>query len=122
MSVSQRPVLAETALDTPRLLLFAIAALLAVAAPTLLAFNLPPSATYLNQALAFIGWGVWMVIASAELGHPALLLRGTGLRCLLAALLVLLVSSLASIVFNALPSALALSGAGAIAATVLVAL
>jgi O-antigen ligase len=122
MSVSQRPVLAEAAFDTPRLLLFAIAALLAVAAPTLLAFNLPPSATYLNQAVAFIGWGVWMVVASAELAHPAQLLRGTGVRCLLAALLVLLLSSLASMVFSALPSALALSAAGAIAATVLVTL
>lgn len=37
------------------------AAILAIAAPTLLAFNEPPSATFFNQALSLIGWGVWCV-------------------------------------------------------------
>lgn len=31
----------------------------AVTLPTLLAFNLPPSATFFNQAAALVGWGAW---------------------------------------------------------------
>ncbi|MFN3915024.1 MAG: Wzy polymerase domain-containing protein [Aquabacterium sp.] len=35
-------------------------ALLAVAAPTAIALNEPPSVTYYNQALAALGWGLWL--------------------------------------------------------------
>ena len=39
----------------------------AVAAPPLLAYNLSPSATLLNQLLAFFGWGLVLLAARA---HP----------------------------------------------------
>jgi len=42
-----------------------LAACLAVVLPTLLAFNLPPSATFLNQAVAFVGWGVLLFVVAA---------------------------------------------------------
>ena len=35
---------------------------------TLLAFNLPPSATFLNQAVAFIGWGIFVFVLAAAPG------------------------------------------------------
>ena len=35
-------------------------AFLAVAAPTLLAANDPPSVTFYNQVLSVFGWGLWM--------------------------------------------------------------
>jgi O-antigen ligase len=41
------------------------AAVAAAALPSLLAFNLPPSPTFLNQALAFLCWGSW----AATIGH-----------------------------------------------------
>jgi len=64
------------------------AACVAVAFPTLLAFNLPPSATFLNQAAAFMGWGVWaLLLASSGIG-PGSPWRG-GLGSLLAALALL---------------------------------
>jgi hypothetical protein len=43
-----------------------VAACIAVAFPTLLAFNLPPSATFLNQAAAFMGWGVWALLLASS--------------------------------------------------------
>ena len=36
----------------------ALGAVLAVALPSLIAYNVPPSATFFNQAAAFVGWGV----------------------------------------------------------------
>ena len=51
------------------------AACLAVVFPTLLAFNVPPSATFLNQAAAFVGWGCWALLLASSvsgfyLSHP----------------------------------------------------
>ena len=37
--------------------MLAVLASLAIALPTLIAFNLAPSATFFNQAAAFTGWG-----------------------------------------------------------------
>ena len=37
----------------------------AIALPTLLALNLPPSSTFLNQAAAFIGWGALLTVEAA---------------------------------------------------------
>ena len=42
----------------------AAAASLAVVPATLLAANLPPSATFLNQAAAVIGWGLFCAVVS----------------------------------------------------------
>ena len=92
-----------------------------MAAPALLAFNLPPSATFFNQAAAMVGWGGFLVVvADAAPLHRRL--GNLGLVALLAALALLLASSLASPLWAGLPSALALSGAGMIAAAALAAL
>jgi hypothetical protein len=37
-------------------------ALVAVTLPTLIAFNVPPSATFFNQAAAFVGWGGFLLV------------------------------------------------------------
>lgn len=34
---------------------------LAIAAPPLLAFNVAPSATFFNQGVAAVGWGIWLI-------------------------------------------------------------
>jgi len=60
-------------------------ALLAVLAPTLVAFHTPPSMTFFNQIMAVVGWGMWVaamgaapnLIQPARKGHdPAWLQRG----------------------------------------------
>ena len=97
------------------------AAGVAIALPTLVAFNVPPSATFLNQAVAFIGWGVWLMLLASALPADAWRPRGHAVL-LLAALAVLLVAALASPAWSALPPSLALSAAGMIVSAALVAL
>jgi O-antigen ligase len=84
----------------------------------LLAFNLPPSATFFNQAAALIGWGGFLVVVA---GGARLYPRhgSTGLGTLLAALALLLSPSLASPVWSGLPWSLSLSSTGMILATTL---
>ena len=73
------------------------AAALVVVLPTLLAYNPPPSATFLNQAAAFIGWGVLVLLLADA--------PGTALRSvwqmpggiLLAALLLLALAAAAGL-------------------------
>ncbi len=93
-----------------------------VAIPALLAFNLPPSATFLNQAAALIGWGGWLIVLAAALparfGPPF----GAALAALLCALGLLAAAALASPLWTGLPATLSLSSAGMIAAAALVAL
>lgn len=92
-----------------------------MSAPALLAFNLPPSATFFNQAAALVGWGGYLIVVAA--GAPRRSRLGTsGLTALLAALALLLASSLASPLWASLPWALALSGASMILAAALAAL
>ena len=38
----------------------------AVGLPTLLAFNLPPSSTFLNQAAALVGWGALLTVLAGS--------------------------------------------------------
>ncbi|HEY4068850.1 MAG TPA: Wzy polymerase domain-containing protein [Burkholderiaceae bacterium] len=95
-------------------------AAIAMAAPASLAFNLPPSATFLNQAAALVGWGGFLIVAAAVLPARARL-GASGLTALLAALAVLLAAALASPFWAHLPSSLGLSGAGLIAAAALTA-
>lgn len=98
------------------------AASLAVAVPALLAYNLPPSATYLNQAAAVIGWGGWLVFLSASIRPTSW--RGSSGPSLapVAALLLLALSGLAVSLWAALPTSLAVSSSAQIvaAATVLI--
>jgi len=88
---------------------------LALAAPALLAYNVSPSATLLNQLLAVFGWGV--VAASVA---PRSRARPGSVRLIFAAALALM----AAIVWSAeqsLPTALAWSALALTAATLVVA-
>ncbi len=92
----------------------ALLAVAAAAAPTLLAYNVAPSPTFLNQALAFGLWGLWVAAA-----RPAAALTAAG--PLLAALALLMAAAGVSW-HNGLPASLALSAIGLLlAAAVLVA-
>ena len=99
-----------------------VAALLAVALPTLFSFNLPPFATFLNQAASLIGWGLWLLLLATLLpatwGRPF----GEGLAALLGALGLLLLTALVSPLWAGLPPTLSLSFVGLIAAALLVVL
>jgi len=99
-----------------------VAAAAAVAAPTLIAFNLPPSATFLNQAAAVVGWGAWalMLVTALPRGSAAAQ-ADAGARALLAALLLMAASAFASPLWARLPWSLALPALGLIAAAILVA-
>ena len=54
----------------------------ALAMPMLLAFNLPPSSTFLNQAAALIGWGGWLTLLAASLLRSREWPGGSGLAAL----------------------------------------
>ena len=89
------------------------AACAAVALPTLIAYNLPPSATFLNQAAALVGWGIWLLVLASAIPPGAL--RGARAPApLWAALGLLLLAGLASPLWTGLPWSLALSSAGAL--------
>ena len=115
------------------------AAAVALTAPTLLAFNLSPSSTFLNQAASLIGWGVWLTLLGTALTGPrAAWSTGrsggwgrsgpsgpsgraglSGLVALQCALALLGAAALAAAPLTQLPWSLALSHAGLIAAAML---
>ena len=90
----------------------------AVAVPSLLAFNLPPSATFLNQATSLIGWAVVGIVLAATVPLTAHRLN-SALKAALSALVLLLLSVIGSWFFAGLPSGLTLSAIGVIASTML---
>ncbi len=93
-------------------------ALGAVAVPTLIAYNLPPSATFFNQAAALIGWGGWLTLLASQL--PARIGRpGAGLAAVLAALGLMVLSALAAPLWTGAPWSLAWSSCGLILAAAL---
>jgi O-antigen ligase len=94
-------------------------AALAIGLPMLLAFNLPPSSTFLNQAVALVGWGGWLTVLAASLGGARRWPWPPGLWTLQAALLLLLAAALASPLWADLPWSLSLSAAGMLAAALL---
>ncbi|WP_425256819.1 Wzy polymerase domain-containing protein [Rubrivivax sp. RP6-9] len=95
----------------------ALLAIAAATAPSLLAYNVSPSPTFLNQALALALWGGFVIAAAPGSGRAS---RGAG--PLLAALALLLAAVLWSWGPGALPMGLALSAVGLLlAAAVLVA-
>ena len=93
----------------------------ALAVPMLLAFNLPPSSTFLNQAAALIGWGSWLTLLAAALRPGSAWPAASGLGALQAVFGLLLLAALAAPLWTGLPWSLALSGAGMIAAAALTA-
>ena len=92
----------------------------AIALPTLIAFNVPPSATFFNQAAALIGWGAWLTWLTASI-RPQRRRSRQGLPTLHVAFALLLLASIAASFWAALPSPLALSCAGLIVAAALAA-
>ena len=108
---------------TPAQGLLWLAACLAVVPATLLAVSLSPSATFLNQAAALSGWGLFGVALACGLHRPdgpglamGLSHRSGGLASLLAALGVLVAAILGSWAWNGLPSSLAFSNIAFVAA------
>ena len=92
---------------------------MAVALPTLIAFNLSPSATFFNQAAAFIGWGGFLLILGAGLAQRARP-RSPGSLALLAAILILVVAAIGASLLAAAPWPLSLSSAGTLLSALLV--
>jgi O-antigen ligase len=101
-----------------------VAACLAVVPAALLAANLPPSATFLNQAAAVMGWGLFCAVMAwrvARASSGTALSSGGGLKALLAAIALLIGACAGSWALTGLPSSLALSAIGLLAAAGLVA-
>ncbi len=93
----------------------------AVALPALLAYNLPPSSTYLNQAAALIGWGAFLTVLAGSMLPGASRWSG-GAKSLQAAFALLLLAALAAPLWAGAPWSLALSAAGLIGAAALTAM
>ena len=91
------------------------AALTAALGPSLLAYNLPPSPTFLNQALAIGLWGLFLAAAGGQLRDAPLA------RSLFAAIALAALGVAWSWGPGALPASLALSALGALAAAALLA-
>ena len=101
--------------ERPHAIIWTVLASAAIGVPMLLAFNLPPSSTFLNQAAALIGWGAWLVVLAASLAGRSVP-HCTGLAALLGALLLLLLAAFVSPFWTDLPWSLALSALAMIAA------
>ena len=93
----------------------------AVALPALLAYNLPPSSTFLNQAAALVGWGAFLAVLAGAM-QPGAARWSNGARTLQAAFALLLLAALAAPLWAGAPWSLALSAAGLIVAAALTAL
>jgi O-antigen ligase len=91
----------------------------AVAVPTLIAFNVAPSATFFNQAAAFVGWGGFLMVLATLVPRSAWP-RAPGALALIGALTITAIDALAASIFGVMPWSLSLSSAGMIVAAVLV--
>jgi hypothetical protein len=87
-------------------------AILAVAGPLLLAFNLPPSSTLLGQVLSFGAWGLWLAFGIRRAAPFAATIRAT--RGLSAMFGLLAGAAAWSWAFDVLPFSLAASSVGLI--------
>ena len=93
-------------------------ACVAAGLPMLLAFNLPPSATYFNQAACLLGWGAWALRLAGSSARTPLSRMEVAAYVTLGLLFVVLVLQPA---LGAQPWALALSGAALVASALVVA-
>jgi Virulence factor membrane-bound polymerase, C-terminal/O-Antigen ligase/Protein glycosylation ligase len=116
------PSTSETSMFSPSAGEFMFVATLAIAAPTLLAHNVAPSSTFLNQALSFGLWGGLLMLAGLvpQSARPQHLWRPAA--PLLLALAILAAAALVSWQWGSLPTSLALSALGTLFAAVVVAL
>lgn len=98
----------------------------AMAAPTVLAYNVSPSPTYLNQALAYFGWGVLVAVVMPQWGlgtsshSSAQRFRMGAVVPALAVMAVIALGAAASTLWGHLPSSLSLSALLALAAAAVV--
>ena len=99
-------------------ILWAVLASLAIAFPTVIAYNVAPSATFFNQAAAFVGWGGFLMVLAASFARRAMP-ASSGSFALLGSVGILIAAALAASVFAAVPWALSLSSAGTMLAAVL---
>lgn len=108
-------------LATPQIGTTLWAAILAVTIPTLLAFNEPPSATFFNQALSLLGWGVWCVVLgyglTGRFKHEAL---SPGVWAMGASALAMIAGVVWSARWGSLPWNMAWSAIGMLLAALLV--
>ena len=100
-------------------------ALLAICLPSLLAFNQSPSATFFNQALSLLGWGIWCAVLGNELldrrARSAAASAGSvGAWAMAGGGLVLIACAVWSAQWGSLPWNLALSALGLLLAALLV--
>src|SRR5450432_1451927 len=100
-------------------LLFALCGAVAIVLPTLIAFNVAPSATFFNQAAALVGWGGFLLVLGTAIPRAAWP-RSPAALLLLVAMAVLLLAALGASIFGAVPWSLSLSSAGTIASAMLV--
>lgn len=99
-----------------------VLATVALTAPALLAFSLAPSATFFNQAAAFLGWGAWLTATSSGLPLRVGVATRPALAALLGALGLLSAAALAAPLWSGAPSTMSLSALGLLVAAALVAL
>jgi len=114
----QAPIPSTQATAMTDRVLWAVLASLAIVFPTLIAYNVAPSATFFNQAAAFVGWGGFLMVLAACLARRTLP-ASSGSLALLGSLGILIAAALAASVFAAVPWALSLSSAGTMLAAVL---
>ena len=91
-------------------------AIAAAALPSLLAFNVAPSATFLNQALALLCWGLFALATAhaVRLDRRALSIVLQALQLPGFALLLVMLMALGAWFWGGLPASLALSGLGSV--------
>jgi O-antigen ligase len=93
-----------------------VLASLALSIPSLLAYNLPPSSTFLNQAGALIGWGAFLVVISSALESVG---RVTSQAVMNVAYGLIALAGLTSHLWTNLPLSLALSSVSLVLAATL---
>ena len=93
-------------------------ALFAICLPTLIAFNVAPSATFFNQAAAFVGWGGFLLALGAALPTRTWP-HSSASFALLGAMTIVCVAALGASVFAAAPWALSISSAGTMLSAIL---
>lgn len=106
---------AAPSLVSPPFLLLAGAALGAVCGPAWLAYNVSPSATFLNQAVALGGWG-WLLALAVLCGDPTEQRSRRQVDALTLAFCAAGLGVGASMLLQRLPSPLALSALGMLSA------
>ncbi len=109
----------EAAQPPAPLSLATLAALAAIALPTLIAFNVSPSATFFNQAAAFIGWGVFCGVMAGAM-PPRVWPTSRGTTAVLTAFALLALLAVVGATFRGTAWPLALSAVGTLLAAMLV--